>query len=65
MPHGVFDFKIDIHGAKVVVVREPLMAGCLDDGTIDANIKALKDELDAVAVKMKPAVRKQAMQPDF
>jgi len=41
------------------------MPGCLDDGTIDANIKALKDNLDAVAATMKVAVRLQAMRPDF
>jgi hypothetical protein len=65
MPYDVFDFDIGIHGARVVVTREPLMAASLSDGEIDANIKRLKDELDAVAVKMKAAVRKRAMQPDF
>jgi hypothetical protein len=62
---NAFDFEIDIHGARVVAARLPLMPACLDDGTIDANIRALKDDLDAVAVKMKAAVRPQAKQPDL
>jgi hypothetical protein len=62
-PFRVFDFEIDISGAIVVVAREPLMSRSLSDGEIDAHIKRLKDELDAVAVEMKAAVRKQAAQP--
>lgn len=61
----VFDFEIDIHGARIVVAKLPLMPGCLDDGTIDANIRALKDNLDAVAAKMKVAVRLQRMRSGF
>ena len=62
----VFDFEIDVfHGARVVVKREPLCAGCLSDGEIDANIKLLKDDLDAVAKRMKEAVRKQRASPIF
>ncbi|HEX9587767.1 MAG TPA: hypothetical protein VGA15_08480 [Bradyrhizobium sp.] len=62
----VFDFEIaGIHGARVVAVKEPLTPGCCDDGEIDANIELLKKDLDAVAVRMKAAVRKQAAQPDF
>lgn len=58
-----FDFEIGIHGAKVVAAKEPLMPACLTDGEIDYNIKLLKADLDAVAVSMKAAVRKQATEP--
>jgi hypothetical protein len=61
----VFDFAINISGARVVVAREPLCPGCTCDGEIDANIKLLKDDLDAVAERMKAAVRKQAKEPLF
>lgn len=33
------------------------------DGEIDANIKLLKDDLDAVAKRMKAAIRKLAAAP--
>ena len=61
----VFDFDSDIHGARVVLRREPICAGCLTDGEIDTNIKLLKDDLDAVAVRMKAAVQKQKKKPLF
>jgi hypothetical protein len=55
----VFDYEINFSGARVVA-REPLCPRCLHDGEIDANIKALKDDLDAVAKRMKEALRQQA-----
>jgi hypothetical protein len=58
---NAFDFDIDIHGARVVPAKTPLMPACLSEGEIDWNIKALKDDLDAVAVKMKAAVRLRAL----
>lgn len=61
----VFDYEIDIHGARVVAVRESLTAGCLSDGEIETNIKLLKDDLDAVAIRMKRAVRERAKKPAF
>ena len=61
----VFDFDIDINGARVVVAREPISPGCLSDGEVDDEIKLLKDNLDAVAARMKVAIRKQAKQPLF
>jgi predicted homoserine dehydrogenase-like protein len=39
MPYHVFDFEIDISGARVVVAKDPLMVRCLSDGEIDANVK--------------------------
>lgn len=62
---GVFDFDIDIHGARVVVAREPISNACLSDGEIDAQIKLLKADLDAVATRMKAAVRKQTTKSLF
>lgn len=62
---GVFDFDIDISGARVVVVREPLHGGCLSDGEVDANIRLLKEDLDRVALRMKRAIREQRAKPLF
>ena len=59
----VFEYDIDIHGARVVVRQEPLCAGCLSDGEVDANIAFLKNDLDAVAVRMKAAIRRQKAEP--
>jgi hypothetical protein len=60
---GAFDFKIDSNGARIVVARLPLTPDCTDDDAIDAVIEALKHDLDAVAPKMKAAVRRQARRP--
>jgi hypothetical protein len=56
----VFDFDIDTHGARVVVRLHPLCSGCHTDREVDANIKRLKDDLDAVAERMKAALQEQA-----
>jgi hypothetical protein len=60
---GVFDFGVGLEGAYVVVGRERLCAGCLSDAEIDGNIQLLKDNLDAVAARMKAALRKQGKPP--
>ena len=59
----VFGFECDTHGARLVVVREPIFPACLSDGEIDYEIDALKRNLDAVARAMKRAIRKQALKP--
>lgn len=59
----VFDFDNDPNGVRVVVAREPLHGGCLSDGEIDANIRLLKEDLDAVAKRMKLAIRERATRP--
>jgi hypothetical protein len=56
----VFDFDIDTHGARVVVRLHPLCSGCHTDREVDANIKLLKEDLDAVAGRMKAALQMQA-----
>jgi hypothetical protein len=56
----IFDFDIDTHGARVVVRLHPLCSGCHTDREVDANIKLLKEDLDAVAVRMKAALKVQA-----
>jgi hypothetical protein len=43
----------------------PLMAPSSSDGEIDYNIDRLKDDLDAVRLKMKKAIREQAKKSDF
>jgi hypothetical protein len=61
----VFGSECDIHGARVFVTREPLTPSCLTDAEVDFHIQLLKDDLDAVAVKMKKAIRDQAKKADF
>jgi hypothetical protein len=56
----VFDFDIDTHGARVVVRLHPLCSGCHTDREVEANIKLLKEDLDAVAGRMKAALQEQA-----
>ena len=60
-----FDFKISIHGASVVVAKAPLTSAAMSDGEVDWQIAALKNDLDAIAVKMKAAIRAQEKQPLF
>lgn len=60
---GIFDFEIDIHGAVVIARQERLFAGCVTEGEIDTNIALLKQDLDAVATRMKAALREQAKKP--
>lgn len=61
----VFDFEVDTGGVRVVVRRQPLGRGCLSDGEVDADIRALKEDLDQVAQRMKAAIRKAADKPVF
>ena len=61
----IFDFEIDIYGARVVVRKEPLCLGCMSDGEVDLQINLLKENLDDVAKRMKEAIRKQAKKPLF
>ena len=60
---GTFDFTIDFHGARVVIQKEPLCSACMSGGEVDAQIKLLKEDLDAVAKRMKAAIRRQAARP--
>ncbi|MCA8878610.1 MAG: hypothetical protein KDA73_01370 [Rhodobacteraceae bacterium] len=59
----VFDFEYTASGALVVVRREPLCPGCMSDGEVDAQIALLKEDLDAVAVRMKRAIRREENKP--
>ena len=56
----VFDFDINSDGARVIVRLHPLCSGCHTDREVDANIKLLKEDLDAVAERMKTALKVQA-----
>jgi len=60
-----FDFEIDINGARVIVVQEPIGSGCLGDGEVDYQIESLKKNLDAVSKRMKAAIREQKRKPLF
>jgi hypothetical protein len=67
--HGtveVFDFEYDpLDGARVFVRRSPIMAGCLSDREVDANVKLLKDDLDSVAKRMKAEIKRRASKSPF
>jgi hypothetical protein len=56
----VFDFDIDADGARVVERLHPICPSCRTDREVDANIKLLKEDLDAVARRMKAALQVQA-----
>jgi hypothetical protein len=56
----VFDFDIDTDGARVVVRLHPVCPSCHTDREIDANIKLLKEDLDAVSERMKTALKVRA-----
>lgn len=61
----VFDFAIDANGARVTTARDPLTGGCLSDGKVGAAVRLLKEDLDAVAKRMKAAIRQQQQRPIF
>lgn len=54
----VFDFEGDANGVRVIAKRATLHGGCMSDREIDVNIKLLKDDLDAVAKRMKAALKR-------
>jgi hypothetical protein len=62
---NVFGFECGTSGAAVILVREPITPLCMNDAEVDWNIKLLKENLDAVALKMKKAILEQAKKPDF
>lgn len=59
----VFGFEYDFNGAYVVVRREPICNACLSDSEVDAQMRLLKEDLDAVAKQMKKAIRDNAKRP--
>jgi hypothetical protein len=56
----VFDCERDWRGARAIFVHTPIMSLCTTDAEIHVKIKLLKDNLDAVALKMKKAIRERA-----
>ncbi len=62
---NAFNFDVNSNGGQFQVVRTPIGARCLSDREVDANVQFLKDNLDAVAVRMKRAIREQAKKPLF
>lgn len=61
----VFDFTTDANGARVTTARDPLTGGCLSDREVDAAVRLLKEDLDAVAKRMKAPIRQQQQRPIF
>lgn len=56
----MFDFQIDLNGAVVIWVRDPLHSACLSDAEVESEIRYLKGDLDRVAILMKAAIRRQS-----
>jgi len=57
---GILDkFHVEhgIHGARVMARTHQLTPGCTSDAEIDANIRMLKDDLDACANEMKRLIK--------
>lgn len=57
---GKFDYDDSSHGVRFTSASLGLSAGCLSDDEIDAYLHMLKDDLDAVARRMKAALSKRA-----
>jgi outer membrane murein-binding lipoprotein Lpp len=62
---GAFDLASNPRGVRVIVAKEPLCSSCRSDGEIDAQIKLLKNDLDAVAKRMKAALQDSNSKSDF
>ena len=56
---GKFDFDEGVHGVRFTSASLGLSAVCLSDGQIDADLVILKEDLDAVAMRMKAALSKR------
>jgi hypothetical protein len=54
---GKLDFEDTIHGLGLVAVSRELSAGCLSSTEIDEAVINLKADLDAVASRMKAALK--------
>lgn len=63
--HKVFQYDVDIHGARVKVGEVVLTQSASADSEVDYCIQQLKDDLDAIASEMKKAIKIQAQKPDF
>ena len=57
---NVFDVDMTIHGARVLVGREPVTLRCLTESEVDVEIHRLEQYLHEVESGMKKAIRKQA-----
>ena len=60
---GVFDVDISSKGALIVTTGNQMLPHWLDDEEVDAGIQALKDDLDAVAIRAKAAIREMKKRP--
>ncbi len=54
---GKFSYEDSIHGLRFTALSNGLSAGCLTGTEIDEYCKMLKADLDAVAKKMKVALK--------
>lgn len=57
---GKFDFDDSRYGVRFTSAALGLSAECLLDSEIDTNLAALKEDLDAVAERMKAALGDRA-----
>jgi hypothetical protein len=57
---GKFDFDVSSHGVRFTSASLGLSPGCQSEKEIDGQLELLKADLDAVAARMKAALRKRA-----
>lgn len=57
---GAFNFReMWPHGLQIFATNDPLMPAMISEGEIDIQVQAMKDDLDAVAARMKKALKKR------
>lgn len=57
---GVFDFRESWpHGLQIFATSDPLMPAVVSEDEIETQVQAMKDDLDAVAARMKKALKKR------
>ena len=57
---GKFDFDDSSHGVRFTAASLGLSAGCRSESEVDAYLALLKEDLDAVARRMKVALSERA-----
>jgi len=58
-----FRIEYDVHGATLWLGEERLTTACMGDGEVNHEITMLKDDLDAMAKKMKAKIRAARKKP--
>ena len=62
---NAFKFEEGLHGLTLAAKTYELSAACLDESEVDFWIGAMKDDLDAIAAKMKARLSKRRLESAF